>query len=311
MPTPNQLGKPTFTTTEDPGFWQHYYQLVDTVNTLAGHNGEIGLSNHINMGGKRIKGVGAPIDPTDALQTAVAASRFSPDAVIQKIKPGGSSPMVGYRQIGSGSQREPSSSYLNDLMSSVPNANEIFPTITNLGGSVLVSLPSSLFTFADGSTVLLQARTDTLSLPAQYAISSISCVGNLVTVVTSTASGLVAGEVATIEGVTPSQFNLTAVLTSATPPFTLTYQASLGTVTGSGGDVQRNGVYYYAVRKRSTGIFLLGPFSGDTAQNRIQANFDGFQIVAVVVITASGGQVAQSGGGGSPIVGSPAAGSFF
>jgi hypothetical protein len=47
-------------------------------------------------------------------------------------------------------------------------------------------------------------------------------------------------------------------------------------------------------------------------QNRLQANFDSFQIVAVVVITNSGGQVLLSGGGGSPITGaSPAAGAFF
>ena len=158
---------------------------------------------------------------------------------------------------------------------------------------------------------MLNGRTDVLSLPAQFAISAITSSGNVVTITTATASGLVAGQVVTINGVAPPEFNLTAVLTSSTPPFTLTFQASLGTLTGLGGFVQVNGVYYYAVRKRSTKIILLGPFTGDTAQNRLQANFDGFQIVAVVVITNDGGQVSQSGGGGSPVVGSPAAGAFF
>jgi hypothetical protein len=133
----------------------------------------------------------------------------------------------------------------------------------------------------------------------------------VVTVVTTAATGLAAGGAFTIIGVTPTGFNGNFSTTSVTPPDTFTYQDLLGTVAGSGGDVQLNNVWYYTAKKRSSDIFLLGPFSGDTADNRLNANVDGFQIVAVVVLTNSGGIIQSSGGGGSPISGSPAAGAFF
>jgi hypothetical protein len=165
--------------------------------------------------------------------------------------------------------------------------------------------------FADGSFVNIIGRTDILSTPAQFAISSISCTGDVVSVVAAP-TGLIAGNVATITGVTPSSFNGTFVITSSTGGgANLTYQLDLGSTSGSGGFVQVNGVWYYAIQKRLNALKLLGPFSGDTAQNRLQASNDGFQIVAVVVITSSGGQISLSGGGGSPIVGAPTAGAFF
>lgn len=292
-------------------FQKHYSQLIDTVNTLVGYNGEIGLKNHINMNGSRVTNIGPAVVPTDALASGIAASRYSAEVLAPQLAPSGKQPMVGYRQVNNQSQREQVSSFLNDLMSSVPSANSIFPTITNVGGGVQVSIPAGPFTFADRTTVQLNGRTDILSLPAQFAIASISSSGRVITVVTATPSGLVAGEIATIAGVTPASFNGVEQLTSATPPDTLTYQGDLGTLTGSGGFVQTNNVYYYSVQKRSTNIFLQGAFSADTAENRLQVNFDGFQIVAVVVVTADGGQVEQSGGGGSPITGTPAAGAFF
>jgi len=197
------------------------------------------------------------------------------------------------------------------LMSTPPSANSIFPTLTNGGGSVTVSIPANKFMFADGSFVNIIGRTDILSTPAQFAISSISCTGDVVSVVAAP-TGLVAGNVATITGVTPSSFNGTFVLTSSTGGgANLTYQLDLGSTSGSGGFVQVNGVWYYAIQKRLNALKLLGPFSGDTAQNRLNANNDGFQIVAVVVVTSSGGQISLSGGGGSPIVGAPTAGAFF
>ena len=93
--------------------------------------------------------------------------------------------------------------------------------------------------------------------------------------------------------------------------YTFTYQEDLGTVSGSGGKVELNNCYYYAVAKRSSVVALDGPFNGDTAQNRLKVSSDGSQIVAVVVLTNSGTQVSSSGGGGSAIVGSPTAGAFF
>lgn len=310
MPTPNQLGiiSPPG---DDPAFNQHYTQLTNAVNTLIGYNGPIGLKDHIDMGGKRVTNVGPPEDITDAISHSFANSKFSPSVIRPQLESNGSAPMQSMRRLNDANQREQQSSYLNDLMSSVPNANEIIPFFTTMGGGVQVVINPTRFQFADGAIVQLLGRTDLLSFPATFTISSISSVGDVVTLVTTAATGLTAGQVATIQGVSPVGFNGVELITSATPPFTLTYQASLGTVSGSGGQLLINGVYYYAVNKRNNRIHLFGPFASDSPRNRIGANFDGSQIVAVVVITSGGGQLQQSGGGGTPTTGSPVGGTFF
>lgn len=306
----NQLPKLNFVGMDDTQ-QQWTNQLTDTINALLGFSGEIPLQNHIRMNGFRVKQIGAPVESTDAVSHGVAQKTYSASVLKPQLQSGGSQPLDTYRILNSSSQREISSGYLNDLMSAPPNANNLFPTLTTIGANVQVSIPAGLFTWADSSFVNTQARTDLLSKPAQFAIATIACVGNVVTV-TCAATGLVAGQVATITGVTPASFNGTFVLTSSTGGgTTLTYQLDLGTVSGAGGNVQINGVYYYSLKKRLTALSLHGAFSGDTLQNRIQACFDGSQIVAVVTITNSGGQIALSGGGGSAIVGSPTAGSFF
>lgn len=311
MPLPNQLPKLNFEGI-DPVFQQWLNQAADAINTHSGYNGPVTLADHLDLGGNRVMNIGPPVAATDALPSGVAAQTYSAPVLRPQLESSGSSPLVTPRRMNDPNQREQVSSYMNDLMSSVPSANDIFPTITPSGGGVSVSVPSSLFTFADRSTVLLNGRTDLLSLPAQVAITNVTVAGGVVTITTATPSGLVAGQIATIVGVDPPVYNGTRQLTSATPPFTLTYNDSGASgAYVSGGFVQVQGVYCYGVRKRSTSITLFGPFSSDSAQNRLQVNFDGFQIVAVVVVTADGGQVEQSGGGGSPIVGSPAGGAFF
>jgi hypothetical protein len=310
MPQPNKLSKPQFPEM-DSTFQQHYQQLIDTVNTLAGYNGEIVLSDHLNMGGKNVKNVGEPVDPTDVISSIVANGKYSASVLGPQLEAGASQPLKSYRQINNPSQREQATSWLNDLMSAPPSANNLFPTITNVSGGVSVSLPSGIFQFADKSTVRLQGRTDLLSLPAQYAISSLSVSGGVVTCNVA-ATGLVAGQIVTCVPGTNSSFAGTFILTSsASGGAVLQWQDPSASGTDSSGNIQVNGVYYYAVKKRRNFVSLFGPFSADTLQNRLQVNYDGFAIVAIVVLTASGGQVAQSGGGGSPIVGSPTAGSFF
>jgi hypothetical protein len=310
---PNQLPKPLFGPNDgvSAALQAWLSQVADTVNTHSGYNGPVGMVSHLSLGGNRLMDVGEPVEDTDAISSGVAEENYSAGVIGPQLEASGSNPLKSVRRISDPNQRETSSSYMNDLMSSVPSANEIYPLITNEGGNVQVVIPASLFTFADSSSIMLITRTDLLPLPAQYAIASISSSGLLVTVTTSAASGISAGQAATIVGVTPSSFDGTFVMTSATPPYGLTYQSSLGTLSGSGGYVQTNSVYYYTVKKRDPTVHLFGPYPSDTMQNRLQANFDGTQIVAVVVITNGGGQVLQSGGGGSPIVGSPTAGSFF
>lgn len=291
----------------------HYSQLVDAVNTLLGYNGPIPLQDHIDLGGKQIKNLGAATEDADAISSAIAQSRYSPAVMAKNLEPNNQGQgFKGYRILSNSSQREGTSDYMDDLMSSTPNANGILPTLQTVGGGVQVNIPASTLQFASGNTVQTQARTDILSPPSSYPISSIAAVANVVTVTLSAASGLTVGQTMTVVGVTPAQFNGAYFITASSGGgTTLQYVADIGTISGSGGDVEVANVYYYAIRKRSNLLQLFGPFNGDTAQNRLQVNYDGFQILAVVSLTASGGQVSQTGGGGSPIIGSPTAGSFF
>lgn len=311
MPKPNQLPKIQFEGI-DPVHQQFLNQLTDTVNTLAGYNGQIVLNDHLDMGGKRVTNIGEPILPTDAISTGRASRSYSASALRPQLESNGAFPLQTTRRINDRNQREQGSSFLNDLMSSVPSASQVFPTVTPSGGGVSVSIPSSLFVFADDTSTQLNGRTDLLSLPAQYAITGITLTGSVETITTSVASGLVAGQIATVIGVDPASFNGVFQLIGATPPFTLVVDnpAASGMYV-TGGFVQTSNVYYYGVQKRSQNLILFGPFSSDTASNRLEVNGDGFQIVAVITLTNSGAQVASSGGGGTPIIGSPTGGCFF
>jgi hypothetical protein len=310
MAQQNQLAKPVLPELSSQ-HQQFLSQMVDTINSLQGYNGPTKLNNHLDLNGYQVKNVGAPTSSTDAITHGVAEASYSADALAPKLESTGKNSLKTMRQLNSPVQREQTSSFLNDLMSSVPNANAIVPLLTNIGSpatGVRCVIPAGPFTFVDGSTVMLQGRTDLFSLPTSYAISSISCVGNVVTVAST--APVTEGQAITIAGVSPSSFNGSVTVSSAGSG-SFTYQADLGTVSGSGGRVEENGVHYYAVRKRSGSVILLPQQSGDTMANRLHANLDGSQIVAVVVVNASGFQVSQSGGGGSAIVGSPTAGSFF
>ena len=310
MPQPIKLGKITFHSLTLPEQLQ-LSRIQDAINTLGGYNGELVLSNHLNLNGNQIKNVAPPTAGGDVLTSEAAEAAYSAAALKPQLSPNGSQPMPAYRIINSGSQRESQSSFLNDLMSTPPNANNIYPLLSNVSGGVQVIIPSSPFTFADGSSILLLSRTDTLSLPTVYAISTIGCVSNLVTVQTVNPISVSRGQVVTIMGVSPAGFNGPWEVTTYTPPNEFTYQDFLGTVSGSGGNVELGNTYYYTVKKRSQLVTLVGPLSGDTSYNRLKVCNDGSQIVAVVSLTSSGGVVAQSGGGGSPIQGSPTAGAFF
>lgn len=293
-------------------FNQHYTNLIDRVNDLLGHNGVIELANHISMNGNRIQNVGDPVLETDAVPTSFANKNYSAAALNPKMKPGGPNQFPGYRQMNNATQRESVSSWLNDLMSTPPSANGIIPTLTNVGGGVQVNIPSSTLKFADGTIQQLQSFTDNVPFATSFTISTITASGGIVTVVLTAPSGLVGGGYITLDGVTPDAFNGNfQILNSSGGGATLTYENPAAGGSGSGGTVSTGNIVYYAARKRDTSIFRLGSFTADTAQQRLKINNDGFQIVAVVSINSSGASQSQSGGGGTPLIGTPTAGAFF
>jgi hypothetical protein len=394
VPLPNQLPKMSFPGI-DPGMQKWLDQLCDTVNTHSGYNGPPKFADSLDLGGNRILNLGEAVDPTDALSSIVAEGKYSAAVLKPQLSPGSKNSMPAYRQINSQSQREQVSSWLNDLMSAPPTANNVSPltsatltvgivTNTTLGsggtsgyttasglptttsgsgtgatasitaaggivtggsaagghgysigdqifptqagssgdayfvvagvtntGNVSVTIPAGLFYFADGSSTYFESRTDVLSIPASYPINTIAASGGIVTVTTFAPTGLSANESMSIVGVSPAGFNGVFPVQSATPPHTLTYQDDIANGSGSGGSVQVNNCYYYALRKRKNVLNLLGPFANDTLQNRLTAGYDGFQIVAVVLVTNTGNNLSLSGGGASPTIGSPTAGGFF
>ena len=310
MPTPTQLGKLQIPGA-DPAFQIHYNQLTDAVNTLAGHNGTVKLANHLDMDGNRVQNIGDPSGSGDAISHGVAESSYSAPVLSPQLESPSRNSLKTYRQLNNQKQREASSSFLNDLMSTPPSANTVFPTVKNSGNQVIVSIPESTLRFSDGSSVRISGRTDILSRPSQYLISSLSVSNGIVTVQCAP-TGLVSGEIATIVPGSNSTFAGTfQLLSSSSSGSVLQYQSSSASGSDISGHVQENGVYYYSVRKGSRFLTLSGPYTSDTANSRLEVNFDGSQIVAVVVITSSGAQTANSGGGGSPITGSPTGGVFF
>ena len=310
MAVPNQIPKLDFSGL-DPVFNLHYSNLIDRVNSVLGYNGVIELGNHLSLNGNRLMNLAPSVEATDAISSEVAEKSYSAAALKPQLAPGGTQSMVGYRQINSPTQREAQSSWLNDLMSPVPSATGILPQPVNVMGGVQVTIPSEPFKFADRSTITLIGRTDILSSPTTFSITSISVSGNVVTVETSAPTGLTVGAGFTVFGVSPPQFNGSYTVATVIDSTHFTYQDDIGTGSGSGGQIDLNNVYYYAARKRSNTLHLLGPYSGDTARNRLNAGYDGNQIVAVVTLIGSGALLSSTGGGGSPITGSPAAGVFF
>jgi hypothetical protein len=310
MAVVNELPKPMFPGM-DPTFSLHYSEMIDAVNSLLGYRGDVAIKAPLDLGGNRIKNVGTAVEPSDAVSHALAEASYSATALQPKLESTGSNPLKSVRRVNDPNQREQSSSFLKDLLSTAPSANQVIPLTTPSMGGISVTIPAGLFTFADRSSVYLQSRTDLLTLPTATSITSISCVGNLVTVVTSAPTGVVAGQGVTIAGVSPATFNGSFTVVSVLSSTSFTYQLDLGTVSGSGGRVELLNVHYYTITKRSGYVRLLPVVSGDTAANRLQACFDNFQIIAVVVLTSTGSNVASSGGGGSAIVGSPTAGAMF
>lgn len=306
----NQLQRRTFPGMP-VGFDQHYTELTDTVNSLLGYNGPIVLNNHIDLQGNTVKNVGPATSPSDVVSQAFAQSNYSAAALRPQLEGSGSQPLQTVRQLNSTFQREQTSSYMNDLYSTPPNANTAEVTFSGGGGSTTITVNPTVVGLADGTNIAIAGRTDTVTNPASVAISTITGAGATATVVTATAHGLKAGEIAYIAGDSADIFNGTWQVSGVTPPDTFTIQGSFGTTAGVGGTVSLGGVYYYVAQKKKLTLTLVGPFDADTPQNRLLANLDGSQIVAVAVVNASGGVPAQSGGGGTPTTGAVNAGSFF
>lgn len=309
MPLLNQLPRRTYPELS-PQLNQFLQQMADAVNTNMGYNGPIQVTSPIDLMGNTIKNVGTPVDESDVVTQAFAQSNYSAEALRPQLEANGSTPLQSVRRINDSTQREATSTWLNQVMSTPPNASTAQVSFSGGGGSTTINVNATTLTRADTTTQPLAGRSDTVANPASFTILTIARAGGVVTATFAATTGITAGQIVGITGVTDSSFDGSFTVTGAVG-VTLTWSQSLSNAGSTGGDASLGGVYYYYTKPKSSIMFVSGPFSADTPQNRINASDDAKQIIAVAVVTSGGGQNGQSGGGGTPTTGPVAAGSFF
>jgi hypothetical protein len=271
------------------------------INYLLGHAGEISLNNHLNLNGKRIKGVGPATDPTDVVSQSFANSNYGAAALQPAFDALGKNVMQTYRQLSNQNQRERFSSFLNNIVNTSPTTNTSIVVFgAPSGGFVPVTITGGLHQFVDGSQEPYAAFNDSLPLATGYNISgSLSRSGGVVSGATTGANALTAGTTVAIVGSADSSFNGQFVLTSASSP-NFTYNQNAPNATSAGGTITFGSVYMYLRRTGQSVLFRVGPFGADTWSNRLSGSFDGSTLVAVVTVTGSAGSDAASSAGATP-----------
>jgi hypothetical protein len=311
MPKSPKLGKMTFSSLSLPEQIQ-MSNLQDAVNILGGHSGEVELSGHLNLSGNKITNVGPAESESDVLTSGQAETKYSAEALRPHLQANGKVPLATYRMLNSKDQRENSSSWLNNLLSTPPNSNSINPIVSSGGGSTTVTIPASILQMGDGSKRYLPSRTDVLTNPANYSISTFTVALGVATVnLSSTPSpALAANTVIYISGT--GQIDGTYPIASILSPTSFTINVTSG-VSGAGGTVETGGVSYYYLDKSFNKVNLSTlPSASDTPFHRLGISGDGFQLLAVVSINSSGHvQVGTAGGATPSIVSTANAGSRF
>ena len=283
-----------------------FQNINQSINALQGAAGTINLNSHLNLQGNSIRNVAPPSGPHDVITKSSADAAYSATVLAPQLESNGPNPLQTYRQINNSNQRELSTGFLNSLGNTAPDTNSSFITFgAASGGFVPVTISSGVETRADGSTLTYAQFNDSVSLPGSFNIATIIRSGNQVTGTTTGVNNLSTGETVQIAGVTDTSYNgyfvLSFVGTGGSPPGPVFQYSQAGTdSSSSGGTVSLFGVYYYLISPSIGKIFRIGPFAADTAQNRINANKDRLCLIAVVVVTASGGDLVNSASGGTP-----------
>lgn len=299
MAPPNQVPKLDFSEL-GATFNQHYSNLCDRINSLLGYSGTIKLGNHVDLGGNRILNLGAPTSPSDALASGIAEQNYSATALQPKLQASGPNSLPTYRMLNSPSQREKSSSWLNSLLSTPPNSNNINPITTTSGGVTTVTIPASIFQMGDGSKRYLPARTDTLTNPEDIAITSFTVSGGVATVVLAVAPTPPFTDTTVVYIAGTGQIDGTFPVESIINSTTFTINVTSG-VSGTGGTVSSGGTFYYYLNGSFNKVMLsVLPSSSDSPFNRLGISGDNFQLLAVIRINASGKVQDGTAGGATP-----------
>ncbi len=305
MPVPIQFTELTSTDMQDPtlsAFNQQLKSMAQSINSLMGFNGPVQIAAPLDLQGNTIKNVGQAQSDNDVVTMVQANRNYGAAAVAPQLESTGNKILQTTRRLNDTTQREQSTTYLNDLLSAAPKSNTINPIIN---GS-LVTIPASIFQFSDGSKKVYPGRSDTLSPPASYGISSWSVTSGVATVyLSSTPSpALVAGNFVYVSGT--GSIDGAAEISNIISPTSFQFNTT-GTGSGTAGNVQVGGSYYYYIEKSIPQIKLQIVASGaDTPFNRLSVSGDQKQLVAVVQTNSSG----ISAGGGTP-TNTANAGAFF
>jgi hypothetical protein len=293
-----------FTEAGLPFFNAQFTQLQNTVNALLGSAGKTQLASGIDVQGSTISSVGEPQSPTDAISKAHAEKNYSAVALAPQLESGakGGAGLKTFRALNSKAQQEMYSTFLNSVMNTSPTCNSsIITGAAPSGGTVAVTVSAGYHYYVDNNKITPYGqRTDTFSLPTSYSISAISRTGNVVTVTTTTPSGLVPGNPFAIAGVTDSSYDGTFVAIAPTSGTTITYNQNGPNSSSSGGSVAVATTYYYYLQGNSQTLALKGPFPSDTQQNRLSINVDQSVLIAVAVLNSGGLDPTQSAAGATP-----------
>jgi hypothetical protein len=303
--TVNQVPRRTFTKI-DTEFNQHYSQMVDTVNTLLGYYGDVPIRGHINMQGNKIMNAGVASDPTDVLSLQAGDQNYSAPVMRAKLEANGTHPLQSVRRMNDTTQREQNTSWLKTVLSTAPSANNVQVLFSTIDPThTQITIPASLFHFADGEIIKLTAYTLPVTNPGSFTIAAspggAAANGITAAITTTTAfSGITPGSYVTLAGVADAQFNGTWVVSSITSSTSFTFPASFSSLSG-GGTVTTSGIWYFYATHGSPIISSIGlPASADSPYTRMPTSTDQRQLIAVAAVNANGGVAAQSAGGGTP-----------
>ncbi len=277
---------------------QWFTTIAQALNAQAGHAGPVTFNDDVNLNGNKITNVGAPLTPSDVITLDYANENLGASAIQPQLEATSQSPLQTYRQLNSKVQRENYSSFLNGVLNTAPTANTATLSAITSGGSTEVTISGGFHQRVDGSQVPFASRTDTVTNPAFFTISSLTRSGGIVTaVLTSSFTGGVGSQIGVVAAANSSWIGVFIVLTVAGS--TITY-AQLGpNDSESGGIITILKTYYYTISRGQNTLGLMSA-GADTWSDRVPPSLDGTTIIGVVVVNSQGLDTINSAAGASP-----------
>jgi hypothetical protein len=276
-------------------FNQQMTNVVKALNSVVAGAGPVTLPAGVDLQGASIANVGGVGPQHEVVSKAYAEANYSAAAIKPKLEAGGSHALTTVRRVNDSRQLENSSAFLEGALNTAPTTN----TSTITGSGSTVSISSGQHLLVSGNVQAYASRTDTFSLPSSFTLSSISRSSSIVTAITSTATGYAPGSVINAGAVSDSSFDGSFVLVTAVGT-TLTWAQVAPNASATGGTVSEGSVYYYRLGRNQKTLSLIGPYSADSQQSRLQANTDGGVLIGVVVLNGSGVDLTQSAAGATP-----------